>query len=79
MRPDLLAMGNDTGRTIEVVSDVELSRGGCRLETEMGVVDATVPTQIEEMRRQLLDEDAPKTYRDTLPPERFKAAVMKEL
>jgi flagellar assembly protein FliH len=79
MRPDLITMGNDKGRVIEVVSDVELSRGGCRLETEMGVVDATMPTQIAEMRRQFLDEDAPKTYRPPVPSERFNAAVMKEL
>jgi flagellar assembly protein FliH len=79
MRPDLLAMGNEKGREIEVVSDVELSRGGCRLETEMGVVDATVPTQVEEVRRQLLDEDAPKPCRAALPPEEFNGAVMKEL
>ncbi len=34
----------------------EISRGGCRLETEIGVVDATTPTQLEEIRRQLLDD-----------------------
>jgi len=57
MRPDLLTMGHDNGRVIEVVADEEVSRGGSRLETEIGVVDATVPTQIAEIRRQLLDEE----------------------
>ncbi len=79
MRPDLLTMGPEDGRVIEVVTDAELSRGGCRLETEMGVVDATVPTQLAEIRRQLLDEEATKNGRAGTPPERISAAVMKEL
>jgi flagellar biosynthesis/type III secretory pathway protein FliH len=57
MRPDLITMGQDNGRVIEVLADEEVSRGGSRLETEIGVVDATVPTQIAEIRRQLLDEE----------------------
>jgi flagellar assembly protein FliH len=56
-RPDLIAIGSETGRTIEVVASENVPRGGCRLETEMGLVDATLPTQIDEIRRQLLDED----------------------
>jgi len=56
-RPDLLTIGHDTGRAIEVVADEQVSRGGCRLETEIGIVDATLPTQIAEVRRQLLDEE----------------------
>lgn len=79
MRPDLLTLGNDEGRIIEVVSDCELSRGGCRLETEIGVVDATVPTQIAEIRRQLVDEEAPKNGRVPAPFEKTTASVMKEL
>jgi flagellar assembly protein FliH len=57
MSPDMLTMGRDNGRMIEVVADGEVSRGGSRLETEIGVIDATVPTQIAEIRRQLLDEE----------------------
>ena len=56
--PELIKIGSETGRTIEVVTADDVSRGGCRLETEMGLVDATLPTQIEEIRRQLLDEDS---------------------
>jgi flagellar assembly protein FliH len=55
--PELIKIGSETGRTIEVVASEDVSRGGCRLETEMGLVDATLPTQIDEIRRQLLDED----------------------
>jgi len=57
LRPDLIKMGDESGRTIEVLASEEISRGGCRLETESGLVDATVPTQLDEIRRQLLDQD----------------------
>ena len=56
-RPELLNGGIPGGRTIEVVGSLEISRGGCRLETEMGIIDATIPTQIEEVRRQLLGDE----------------------
>ncbi len=57
LRPDLVKIGNDGKRTIEVVASAEIARGGCRLETESGIVDATLPTQIDEIRRQLLDTE----------------------
>lgn len=57
LRPDLIKTGEEAGRTIEVAASDAVARGGCRLETESGLVDATVPTQIEEIRRQLLDEE----------------------
>jgi flagellar assembly protein FliH len=79
IRPDLLTLGNDDGRVIEIVTDSELSRGGCRLETENGVVDATVPTQIGEIRRQLLDEDVPKPGRASVLAEKASTAVSREL
>ena len=56
MRPDLVRMGDERARTFEVSTTDEIPRGGCRIETEIGVVDATIPTQFEEIRRQLLDE-----------------------
>lgn len=79
MRSDLLAQGHDDGRVIEIVTDSELSRGGCRLETEIGVVDATVPTQIAEIRRQLLDEETAKPGRAPVYSERASATVSREL
>jgi flagellar assembly protein FliH len=54
-RPDLVWVGEKGGRTVEVFSSEEIERGGCRVETEMGVVDATLPAQIQEIRRQMLD------------------------
>jgi flagellar assembly protein FliH len=57
IRPDLVRYGEENGRTIEVVPCAEVSRGGCRLETEIGMVDATIPVQFAEIHRQLLDED----------------------
>jgi len=59
MHPDLIAVGADPGRKIEVLAAEDIGRGGCRLESEMGLVDATLPTQIAEIRRQLLDDGAP--------------------
>lgn len=53
-RPDLISVGEDGNRKIEVVSSEEISRGGCRIETELGVLDATIPTQLEEIKRQML-------------------------
>lgn len=55
LRPDLVKFGAENGRTIEVVACEEVGRGGCRLETESGLVDATIPTQMDEIRRQLLE------------------------
>jgi flagellar biosynthesis/type III secretory pathway protein FliH len=55
--PQLVACGGEQGRKIEVIASAEVGRGGCRLETEIGVVDATMPTQLEEIHRQLLDEE----------------------
>jgi flagellar biosynthesis/type III secretory pathway protein FliH len=60
--PELIKIGCENGRTIEVVASEEVGRGGCRLETEMGLVDATLPTQIEEIRRQLSDEDPSESF-----------------
>lgn len=54
-RPDLVWIGEKGGRSVEVLSSEEIERGGCRIETEMGVVDATVPVQFEEIRRQMLE------------------------
>jgi flagellar assembly protein FliH len=54
-RPDLVLIGEKGGRTVEVVSSDDVERGGCRVETEMGVVDATIPVQMQEIRRQMLD------------------------
>lgn len=54
-RPDLVWVGEKGGRTVEVVPSEEIERGGCRIESEMGVVDATVPVQLAEIRRQILE------------------------
>ena len=43
--------------TAQIVPDPNVTRGGCRIETESGLVDATIPTQLDEIRRQLLDTE----------------------
>jgi flagellar assembly protein FliH len=42
--------------SLQVVVDEAMSRGGCRIESEFGMVDATVETQIEVIERHLLGE-----------------------
>jgi len=56
LRPELVRSEEKGGRTIEVAPCEDVARGGCRIETEIGVVDATVPTQLQEIERQLLEE-----------------------
>ena len=41
---------------LQVVVDEAMSRGGCRIESEFGMVDATVETQIQVIERHLLGE-----------------------
>ncbi|GEM_PF-2501536 len=67
LRPDLVKLGSELGRTIDVAPAENVARGGCRLETESGLIDATMPTQIEEMRRQLLDEDVALNSQERRP------------
>jgi flagellar assembly protein FliH len=55
LRPDLVWVGEKGGRKVEVLSSEEIERGGCRVETEMGTVDATIPVQMQEIKRQMLD------------------------
>jgi flagellar assembly protein FliH len=57
MRPDLIRMENGSGRTVEVLAAPEVGRGGCRLESESGILDATIPTQLDEIQRQLFDRE----------------------
>jgi len=42
--------------SLQVVVDESMSRGGCRIESEFGMVDATVETQIQVIERHLLGE-----------------------
>lgn len=57
LRPELVKSGSEAGRTIEIIAADEIVRGGCRLESESGCVDATIPTQLDEIRRQLFDNE----------------------
>lgn len=41
-------------KNINFESDDGISRGGCRVESELGEVDATIETQLEEIRQYLL-------------------------
>jgi flagellar assembly protein FliH len=56
LHPELMQVREEGGRRVEVLTSEDISRGGCCVETEMGVIDATIPTQVQEISRQLLDE-----------------------
>jgi flagellar assembly protein FliH len=47
-----------TGTHVTVVADARVGRGGCRLESEFGAIDAGVDAQIQEIARALLGETA---------------------
>jgi flagellar assembly protein FliH len=45
------------GSNVMILSDAHLSRGGCRIESDMGILDAGVNAQLQEIARALLGED----------------------
>jgi len=47
-----------TGTHVTVVADARVGRGGCRVESEFGAMDAGVDGQIQEIARALLGEAA---------------------
>jgi flagellar assembly protein FliH len=46
-----------TTSAVEVVADARIGRGGCRVESEFGMMDAGVEAQIQEVARALLGEE----------------------
>ena len=57
---DILA-GFSNIRFIDVLADGRLNKGGCILETEIGVVDASVDVQLETISQSLLSSFVRKT------------------
>lgn len=56
-----IAAGRDSawgGGHVTVVADARLPRGGCRLESDGGTVDASVDAQLEEITKRLLTDAA---------------------
>jgi flagellar assembly protein FliH len=45
-----------TGASVTVVADPRISRGGCRVESDLGTMDAGIDAQIQEITRALLGE-----------------------
>jgi flagellar assembly protein FliH len=45
-----------TGTSVQVVADARVGRGGCRVESDFGTMDAGVDAQIQELARALLGE-----------------------
>jgi flagellar assembly protein FliH len=44
------------GSNIEIVADARISRGGCRVDSDLGVLDAGIDAQLQEVARALLGE-----------------------
>ena len=42
---------------VRVVADERVMRGGCKVESEVGLIDASVDTQFEQVSRELLGGD----------------------
>jgi flagellar assembly protein FliH len=45
------------GSHVAIVADARISRGGCRVESDLGVMDAGVDAQLHEIARALLGEE----------------------
>jgi flagellar assembly protein FliH len=45
------------GSNVMILADAHLSRGGCRIESDMGILDAGVDAQLQEIARALLGEE----------------------
>lgn len=45
------------GTTVTVVADAKVDRGGCRIESELGSLDAGADAQLQELGRGLLGDD----------------------
>jgi flagellar assembly protein FliH len=46
-----------TGTSVKVVADARVGRGGCRVESDFGMLDAGIDAQIQELARALLGEE----------------------
>jgi flagellar assembly protein FliH len=54
---DAARVAESAGSNIIFVADARVGRGGCRVESEMGMLDAGVDAQIQEIARALLGEE----------------------
>jgi flagellar biosynthesis/type III secretory pathway protein FliH len=55
LEESLTALGTPGGatRSVEVIPNASLSRGGCIVETELGIIDARLETQLKNVERVL--------------------------
>jgi flagellar assembly protein FliH len=57
-----------TGTNVTVVADARVSRGGCRVESDFGAMDAGADAQIQEIARALLGDAAERTEARVVVP-----------
>jgi flagellar assembly protein FliH len=53
-----VAMGTSRGDQVNIMADPRVGRGGCRVESEYGEIEAGVDAQIQEIARALLGDEA---------------------
>ena len=53
-------VGQALGTNVTVLADPHVERGGCRVESDLGTIDAGIDAQIQEIARALLGDDQPE-------------------
>src|SRR5688572_29150350 len=53
-------VGQALGTNVTVLADPKVERGGCRVESDLGTLDAGVDAQIQEIARALLGDNQPE-------------------
>ena len=48
----------DVGKTVEVIADAAIARGGCLVTSAFGTIEVGIEAQVREMTRELLGDDA---------------------
>jgi flagellar assembly protein FliH len=48
----------DLGKSVELVADPSVARGGCLVRSSFGTIDAGIESQVQELSRALLGDDA---------------------
>jgi flagellar assembly protein FliH len=54
------------GSNVMILADPHLSRGGCRVESDMGILEAGVDAQLQEIARALLGEEHETGHRNVV-------------
>ena len=53
---------------VTIVADPEIARGGCKVETDAGVIDACIATQLARIEQELVGSNAPRRLPTPVAP-----------